>query len=193
QGDVMNVLRRSPTHARAAALPKVVQATVSARAALRCRGGAGDRCGVRAARAAASPPAGRGGSGPLAESTSTIVGINVGGEKVIRVKRSTLTQMDGSYLQKLFCEGSKEEIDYDEHGNVFLDYNPDVFMPLVDWLRDCRDSTPDFPPRVAAVRGGRRNAWVKMMLCMHFRAGHLRSAGLTPAECRAGGFTLADL
>eukprot|EP01102_Stenamoeba_stenopodia_P004306 TRINITY_DN14629_c0_g1_i1.p1 TRINITY_DN14629_c0_g1~~TRINITY_DN14629_c0_g1_i1.p1 ORF type:complete len:592 (-),score=167.69 TRINITY_DN14629_c0_g1_i1:103-1878(-) len=72
-----------------------------------------------------------------------IVKLNVGGKK-ISTKCSTLTQIKGSFLASLFSTHMNESnLELDEEGYVFLDYNPQCFQKILDFLRAIRLCDPD--------------------------------------------------
>jgi len=99
------------------------------------------------------------GSGP-----NDIVGLNFGGELVVKVKRSLLCQFEDSMLAGMFSGRHDDRLDRDEQGNVFLDYSPRVMSPLIDFLRLYRDVAPTggsvMPPVVPAAD---HLAWCAML------------------------------
>lgn len=140
--------------------------------------------------------------------TLDIIGINVGGEKTIQVKRSLLTQecIRGSWLEVRFSSGHWEQDGLDADGHYFIDNSPEVVMPFIQWLRECRDALPGVPAMPPYVCATHRSAWVKFMLTLglpHETAvRRLRCAGVTLAECKAiynpiqlreGGFNIFEL
>lgn len=96
-------------------------------------------------------------------SASDIIGLNMGGEKTVQVKRSLLTQFEGSFLAAMFSGRWEEQISRDKTGNVFFDEPPEVLMPLVEWLRECRDATPDHPAETPVVDVKYQKAWSRML------------------------------
>lgn len=66
---------------------------------------------------------------------SDIIAINMGGEKVVQVKRSLLTQYEGTFLSGMFSGRWEDSIARDTNGNVFFDDPPEIIMPLIQWLR----------------------------------------------------------
>ena len=68
-----------------------------------------------------------------------IVGLNFGGERLVKVKRSLLLQFKGSLLAQLFSAPRAALLDRDDQGNIFLDYSASVMMPLIEFLRLNRD------------------------------------------------------
>mmetsp|Transcript_47613 Transcript_47613/g.57348 ORF Transcript_47613/g.57348 Transcript_47613/m.57348 type:complete len:363 (-) Transcript_47613:535-1623(-) len=74
-----------------------------------------------------------------------IIKLNIGGEKIVTTKRSTLMVADGSVLEAMFRGSWDESLDRDENGNVFIDQSPDLFLPLLNYMRACRDESPNGP------------------------------------------------
>ena len=65
----------------------------------------------------------------------------------------------------------------DAGGDFFVDYSPEVFMPLIEWLRDLRDAEPGQmvfaqPPHL------RRTAYIRMMKALEFPLHLFRTAGI---------------
>lgn len=94
---------------------------------------------------------------------SDIVGLNMGGEKTVQVKRSLLTQFDGSFLASMFSGRWEDQITRDKDGNTFFDEPPEVMMPLVEWLRECRDATPEHPAEAPVVDIKYQKSWARML------------------------------
>lgn len=87
-------------------------------------------------------------------------------------------------VRALFGWSARRFLDSD--GAYFVDYSPDVFMPLINWLREVRDSNPDATVPVT-VKDEYRMAWVKMMRALSFDLRILKAAGIKLADlCRAG-------
>eukprot|EP00742_Colponemidia_sp_Colp-10_P008314 GILJ01008997.1.p1 GENE.GILJ01008997.1~~GILJ01008997.1.p1 ORF type:complete len:327 (-),score=37.95 GILJ01008997.1:128-1108(-) len=63
-----------------------------------------------------------------------VVSVNCGG-KTLMVKRSTLCAVEGSVLASMFSGRWEEGLEKDDKGNVFLDFNPECFLRIVNWLR----------------------------------------------------------
>mmetsp|Transcript_111447 Transcript_111447/g.355667 ORF Transcript_111447/g.355667 Transcript_111447/m.355667 type:complete len:243 (+) Transcript_111447:3-731(+) len=121
-----------------------------------------------------------------------IIGVNMGGH-VIQVKRDLFLQLDGNKLSAMVSRWWSG-LDRDEAGNVFFDYSPEVMMPLIEWLRELRDTIPGQPVSPAHVQEPYRLAFVKMMLCFSFPGHHLREAGVGADELRrTAGYDAAQL
>ena len=73
-----------------------------------------------------------------------IVYLNVGGTKMA-TKWSTLCQVEGSMLAAMFSGRWKNNIEQDEDGHVFLDYNPKLFALVLDYLRAKKLESPSKP------------------------------------------------
>merc|ERR1712232_1443686 len=60
------------------------------------------------------------------------------GEVVMAVQRSTLLTFEGSRLADLFQDSAASELSRDRQGRIMIDSSADVFVPLVNLLRQCR-------------------------------------------------------
>ncbi|UJR23037.1 hypothetical protein I4U23_026063 [Adineta vaga] len=74
----------------------------------------------------------------LVSSASSIVNLNVGGEK-ISTTRHTLTQPEGSLLAAMFSGKLDHKLTKDSTGCIFLDYDPALFKCLLNQLRTWSD------------------------------------------------------
>lgn len=87
---------------------------------------------------------------------SDIVTLNVGGERLVQRRRSTLCAVDGSYLAARFSGRWENEVDRDEAGRHFLNYPPDLVMPVLDYLSMRETEGPGrFVPLPAGPPSGR--------------------------------------
>lgn len=50
-----------------------------------------------------------------------VIGLHFAGDKVVMVKRFLLVQFEGSMLASIFSGLYEEQLDRDQHGNVFFD------------------------------------------------------------------------
>merc|ERR1740138_188204 len=73
-----------------------------------------------------------------------ILTLNIGGERVVQRRRSTLCTVQDSFLAARFS-GRWEEIDRDDEGRHFVNYSPELFLPLLDYLSARETETPDHP------------------------------------------------
>ena len=112
------------------------------------------------------------------------VTINVGGEKIIQVKPELFSAAGDNQFVSMFSERWHNELD--EEGRFFVDYSPQVFVPLIEFLRLVRDSEPHVPAQVV-VDQQYRPAWIRMMIVSSFHPEVLRKAGVKIHELRAVG------
>lgn len=81
--------------------------------------------------------------GPQGKEQPDMVSLNLGGEAHITVLRSTLTQCEDSMLAAAFS--GRWDLPKDESGNIFVDFEPAIFLPLVQHLRMRRIEGPEDP------------------------------------------------
>jgi hypothetical protein len=78
---------------------------------------------------------------------SDVLTLDIGGEKIVKTLRSTLTCASRSKLAEMFSgrwDGSQPK---DQDGYFFIDYKPSIFLPLLDFLRSLSSMTPlESPP-----------------------------------------------
>ena len=80
-----------------------------------------------------------------------IIYLNIGGEKVT-TERCTLCQVKDSRLAKMFSGPAKDDLKRDDDGAIFLDYNPEHFRLILEYLRAKKIAQPGKPialPKVA--------------------------------------------
>jgi len=65
---------------------------------------------------------------------SDVLSLNVGGERVVQRRRSTLCAVEDSFLAARFSGRWEQELDLDEDGKYFINYPPELFLPLLDYL-----------------------------------------------------------
>jgi len=110
-----------------------------------------------------------------------IITINVGGKEIMQVKPELFSVVGDNKFASMCSERWQHQLDAD--GRLFVDYSPQVFVPLVEFLRLARDSEPDMPAPVL-VDPSYRRAWIRMMLASSFHPKVMRKAGMTPQELR---------
>jgi len=76
---------------------------------------------------------------------SDIISLNVGGEKCVQRRRSTLCAVEGSLLATRFSGRWEQLADLDEQGRHFINYPPEVFMPILDYLNMKETEDPECP------------------------------------------------
>jgi len=79
-----------------------------------------------------------------------IIHLNVGGMKH-SVKRSTVTQVQGSLLASMFSGRWDNKLDRDEEGRVFLDFNPQFMEKVLSYLRALSICPAQQPPALPAA------------------------------------------
>jgi len=93
---------------------------------------------------------------------SDILKLNVGGIKTVAVQRSTLCAIEGSMLASSFSGRWDNSLPTDEHGAFFIDFDPELFLPLLEYLRlqaAHGSSVPQVIPRVE----GREDEFASML------------------------------
>ena len=71
-----------------------------------------------------------------------VISLNVGGESMTCL-RSTLCQIDGSLLATMFSGRWEDRLTKDKDGNVFLDYDPECFKFILNYLRAKKMQSPE--------------------------------------------------
>jgi len=66
---------------------------------------------------------------------SDILKLNVGGIKTVAVQRSTLCAIEGSMLASSFSGRWDDSLPKDTDGAFFIDFDPELFLPLLEYLR----------------------------------------------------------
>ena len=109
------------------------------------------------------------------------VTIDVGGERIIKVSTDLFSVAGDNKFSSLFSGRWENQLDTD--GKFFVDYSPQVFLPLIEFLRVVRDSKPEMSAPVV-VDPAYRRAWILMMLAQSFHVSVLRTAGVTAKELK---------
>ena len=109
------------------------------------------------------------------------VTIDVGGERIIKVSTDLFSVAGDNKFSSLFSGRWENQLDPD--GKLFVDYSPQVFLPLIEFLRLYRDSKPEMLAPVV-VDPAYRRAWILMMLAQSFHVSVLRTAGVTAGELK---------
>ena len=94
----------------------------------------------------------------LGPGSKDIVRINVGGT-LFQVKRSTLCRAKGSMLESMFSGRWEKNIDRDENGNAFLDYDPGHLKIILDHLRHMGFANPEFSSKSLKIPGSKAAFW----------------------------------
>ena len=80
----------------------------------------------------------------LTVNDNDIIHLNIGGQK-LTTKRSTLCQVENSLLATMFSGRWEESLERDQDGAVFLDFNPQYFVLILDYLREKKIAQPEKP------------------------------------------------
>ncbi|KAL3135141.1 hypothetical protein ABBQ32_008076 [Trebouxia sp. C0010 RCD-2024] len=87
-----------------------------------------------------------------------IIHLNVGGT-VLATRRSTLTQAKGSTLAAMFSGRWEHCLARDREGRIFLDFDPDLFQPILSFLRTVTIcSKPDKRPMLLGVSASKKQS-----------------------------------
>ena len=70
-----------------------------------------------------------------------VISLNIGG-KNMAASRSTLCQVEGLLLASMFSGRWEDRLKKDKQGNVLLDFNPDCFKLILNYLRAKKTETP---------------------------------------------------
>eukprot|EP00747_Dinoflagellata_sp_TGD_P184199 gnl/TRDRNA2_/TRDRNA2_39628_c0_seq1.p1 gnl/TRDRNA2_/TRDRNA2_39628_c0~~gnl/TRDRNA2_/TRDRNA2_39628_c0_seq1.p1 ORF type:complete len:351 (+),score=77.01 gnl/TRDRNA2_/TRDRNA2_39628_c0_seq1:64-1116(+) len=105
----------------------------------------------------------------LGASRNDVIGLNLGGEQTVMVKRSLLLQFEGTMLAQMFSGRWEDQLDRDKDRNVFLDYSAKVAMPLIECLRLHRDMPPGQIAPQPKIRPEDRTSWDSMLDVMGLR------------------------
>eukprot|EP01025_Chloroclados_australasicus_P010944 TRINITY_DN1466_c0_g1_i1.p1 TRINITY_DN1466_c0_g1~~TRINITY_DN1466_c0_g1_i1.p1 ORF type:complete len:301 (+),score=22.59 TRINITY_DN1466_c0_g1_i1:84-986(+) len=77
-----------------------------------------------------------------------VIDLNVGGT-LVSAQKSTLCLLEGSKLAQFFADDNNPEFLRDKNGRIFLDYDPTLFVPLLDYLRRRKVNGSTAPPYVS--------------------------------------------
>ena len=85
-----------------------------------------------------------------------IIQLNVGGQK-FTTTRFTLRQVNGSLLDTMFSRNWKHSLKRDQNGAIVLDFNPEHFGWILNYLRAKKISTPEKLPVPKVPQDERKN------------------------------------
>ncbi|GKY93703.1 hypothetical protein MPSEU_000337500 [Mayamaea pseudoterrestris] len=66
---------------------------------------------------------------------SDVLTLNIGGKDLVMARRSTLTNVTGSELAETFSGRWDDSLPKDKDGNFYIDHEPEIFLPLLKFLR----------------------------------------------------------
>eukprot|EP00931_Biecheleriopsis_adriatica_P122540 TRINITY_DN97539_c0_g1_i1.p1 TRINITY_DN97539_c0_g1~~TRINITY_DN97539_c0_g1_i1.p1 ORF type:complete len:416 (-),score=79.22 TRINITY_DN97539_c0_g1_i1:53-1240(-) len=92
-----------------------------------------------------------------------VLDLNIGGQVTCSVRRATLTIEDRSALSSFFSGRWDESLDRDSAGRIFIDFPPELFMPLVDFLRQKSIEDPADPVAPPKVSSENTNDFKRML------------------------------
>lgn len=92
-----------------------------------------------------------------------VIHLNVGGETRCSVKRATLCVVESSLLCSMFSGRWDSTLERDRDNCVLIDFPPDLFMPLVDYLRQKNIEDPEDPVRPPEVPAERQPGFNRMV------------------------------
>ena len=124
-------------------------------------------------------------------SDNDIINLNVGGKK-LTTRRSTLCQVKNSLLATMFSGRWEDNIERDQDGAVFFDFNPQHFIIILDYLRLKKIATPENPP-LPKVPKDQRDSF--NLLVQYLGLSNEISAPSTPSEkfnCCSSGVSLEE-
>ena len=75
-----------------------------------------------------------------AEVNDDIIHLNIGGQK-ITTERSTLCLVENSRLADMFSGRGEDNLERDQDGTIFFDFNPQYFILILDCLQAKRIAT----------------------------------------------------
>lgn len=92
-----------------------------------------------------------------------VLQLNVGGKEVCAVRRATLCIAGESMLSSMFSGRWDDALTKDTDGRIFIDSTPELFMPLLDFLRQKCIEDPTDPVELPQVPCGRAPDFFRMV------------------------------
>eukprot|EP01024_Parvocaulis_polyphysoides_P030254 TRINITY_DN2747_c0_g1_i3.p1 TRINITY_DN2747_c0_g1~~TRINITY_DN2747_c0_g1_i3.p1 ORF type:complete len:337 (+),score=49.00 TRINITY_DN2747_c0_g1_i3:108-1013(+) len=83
----------------------------------------------------------------MPETQDKVIDLNVGGTLVSATK-GTLCLLESSKLAQFFADDKNPNFLRDKQGRIFLDYDPTLFIPLLDYLRRRKLNGSTAPPSI---------------------------------------------
>mmetsp|Transcript_97656 Transcript_97656/g.237477 ORF Transcript_97656/g.237477 Transcript_97656/m.237477 type:complete len:227 (+) Transcript_97656:2-682(+) len=72
-------------------------------------------------------------------------------------------------LASMFSGRHEDRLDKDKDGHIFLDFSPNIMMPLIEHLRVVRDTPPEETLHMPDIQASDRKAWDSMLLFFGLR------------------------
>ena len=91
-----------------------------------------------------------------------IIDLNVGGQR-LSTARSTLCQVEGSFLASMFSGRWEDGLKRDKDGAVFLDFNTQHFVLILDYLRQKKIASPENPAPSPKVSEDQLQSFTKLV------------------------------
>ena len=100
---------------------------------------------------------------------SDVLTLNIGGEETVETLRSTLTPATGSKLAEMFSGRWDESLPKSKDGSFFIDREPELFLPLLRFLRDLSSMVPEevtnpLPPLTPSFKNPKDEASFRRMV-----------------------------
>jgi len=93
---------------------------------------------------------------------SDILQLNIGGIKTVAVQRGTLCAVEGSMLASSFSGRWDDSLPKDNAGAFFIDFDPELFLPLLEYLR-LQGAHGNSVPQVIPQVPGRESDFASML------------------------------
>ena len=114
-------------------------------------------------------------------SDNDIINLNVGGTK-LTTRRSTLCQVKDSLLATMFSERREDNIERDQDGAVFFDFNPQHFIIILDYLQLKKIATPENPPPLPKVPEDQSESFNSLVRYLRLSNEISAPSKITPSE-----------
>ena len=115
------------------------------------------------------------------DSQADLINLNVGGQR-LTTTRSTLRQVEGSFLAKMFSGGCEGRLKRDKDDPVFFDFNPQYFIPILDYLRARKIASADHPAPLPTVPKDQLKAFISLVKFLGLSDEILSSQQVSPGE-----------
>ncbi|CAK9082012.1 unnamed protein product [Durusdinium trenchii] len=115
----------------------------------------------------------------LSASSREVLDINCSGE-IYQLPKRALCFIEGSYLNHMFSDAYIQSVPRDSEGRYFLDFNPECFGIIVDWLLKLEENPEAKVPRVPELQKLNMDLLAEALSLRQFVFGNcLRSAHST--------------
>jgi len=116
--------------------------------------------------------------------TSDVLRLNIGGERTVSVQRGTLCAVSDSKLASTFGGRWDGSLPRDKDGAFFVDFDPDLFLPLLAYLRMKRiqDTAAPLTPQTLPTVVGREAEFMQMLKFYGIIGGGEKGTAYDPAS-----------